>query len=104
MNIKKLSQFLALPLLAIFVQSGVVAQPLFLPGFFVLLLSAESEAFGSISFYDGSEELEFVEIQPGDQLTMSADGTHIRLTDIDDTMADMESFDLTLLIRRGYEA
>jgi len=35
---------------------------------------------------------------------MSADGTHIRLTDIDDTMADMESFDLTLLIRRGYEA
>ena len=134
MNIKKLSQFLALPLLAIFVQSGVVAQPLFLPGFFglsepymeapetgsdsvnayftfmnfyyepVLLLSAESEAFGSISFYDGSEELEFVEIQPGDQLTMSADGTHIGLTDIDDTMADMESFDLTLLIRRGYEA
>jgi len=134
MSMKKINQLLAIPLLVLFFLSGAVAQPLFLPGFFglsepymdapetesdsvnayftfmnfyyepVLLLSAESEAFGSISFYDGSEELEFVEIQPGDQLTMSADGTHIRLTDIDDTMADMESFDLTLLIRRGYEA
>jgi len=134
MSMKKINQLLAIPLLVLFFQSGAVAQPLFLPGFFglsepyieapeigsdsvnayftfmnfyyepVLLLSAESEAFGSIAFYDGSEELEFVEIQPGYQLTMSADGTHIRLTDIDDTMADMESFDLTLLIRRGYEA
>lgn len=134
MNIKKLNQFLALPLLALFLQSGVVAQPLFLPGFFglsdtyvdapeigsdsvnayftfmnfyyepVLLLSAESEAFGSITFYDGSEELEFIEVQPGDQVVMSADGLHIRLNDIDDSLTDMDSFDLTLLIRRGLEA
>lgn len=133
LNIKKIVQFIAIPL-AILAFQSVQAQPIMIPGFMgiesssldaaaegsdsttayftisnlhhepIILLSASAEAFENANFIGpNNEELEQVIIQPGDRLIMGSNDVHLRLSGFDASINDERSQAITLLVRRGLE-
>mgnify|MGYP003653140901 FL=1 len=69
------------------------------------LLSASSEIFENAVFLDANnQQLEFVEILPGQRIAMIPGGLHMQLNDIDSGIAAGDSFEFKLKVRRGREA
>lgn len=70
----------------------------------IVLLGASSEIFESASLNaPGHEAIESIVIQPRERLEMGVDGYHVHLDEIDDSLANGQSKEVTLLVRRGLE-
>ena len=70
----------------------------------ILLLSVSSDIFDNATMLgNNNEELEYIELLPGERLDMRANGLQIQLNDIDDSLAAGGVHEVTLLVRRGLE-
>lgn len=70
----------------------------------ILLLSVNSEIFEHATMLDANnEELEYIELLPGERLDMQRSGMHIQLNNIDDSLNAGEVHEISLLVRRGLE-
>lgn len=71
----------------------------------ILVLSASSDFFDNATMLSSNnEELEYIELLPGERLDMQASGMHIQLNGIEDSLNAGDLHEITLLIRRGREA
>lgn len=71
----------------------------------ILVLSASGDFFDNATMLgSNNEELEYIELLPGERLDMQASGMHIQLNGIEDSLNAGDLHEITLLIRRGREA
>ena len=71
----------------------------------ILILSATGDGFESAALNDANHgAVESIIIEPGQRLVMQPGGFHVHLSEIDASMFDEGSFEITLLLRRGLEA
>jgi copper(I)-binding protein len=70
----------------------------------ILILSANGDSFESAALNNADHgTVESILIEPGQRLVMQPGGFHVHLSEIDATMFDEDSYDITLLVRRGLE-
>lgn len=71
----------------------------------VLLLSLSSGMFEDATLVGANgEELEYVEVAPGELFVMGPNTAHVELSGVDTSLMAGDSVEVTLLIRRGREA
>ena len=71
----------------------------------ILLLNVTSDIFENATMLGSdNQELEYIELLPGERLDMRAQGIHIQLNDIDESLAAGDVHEVKLLVRRGLEA
>ncbi len=70
----------------------------------ILILSATGEGFESAALNNADHgAVESIIVEPGQRLVMQPGGFHVHLSEVDASMFDEGSLDITLLLRRGLE-